>query len=65
MPIRQEDQPGWEEGLFGALPALRERDKEIVQRHYDVGSLYELFLGDSMTIPAPTTSRRVGPRRLG
>lgn len=52
MPIPpQEDQPGWKKALFEGLSRhSRERDKEVVQRHYDVGNdLYELFLGDSMT----------------
>lgn len=52
MPVPvQEDAPGWQKWLLEGLSRhSRQRDKEVVQRHYDVGNdLYELFLGDSMT----------------
>ncbi|WP_130839931.1 class I SAM-dependent methyltransferase [Corynebacterium neomassiliense] len=46
----QETLPGWKRALLEGLSRhSRERDKEVVSRHYDVGNdFYELFLGDSM-----------------
>lgn len=46
----QESLPGWKRALLEGLSRhSKERDKEVVSRHYDVGNdFYELFLGDSM-----------------
>ncbi|WP_312801566.1 class I SAM-dependent methyltransferase [Corynebacterium variabile] len=46
----QETLPGWKRALLEGLSRhSKERDKEVVSRHYDVGNdFYELFLGDSM-----------------
>lgn len=46
----QEELPGWRKALLEGLSRhSKERDKESVSRHYDVGNdFYELFLGDSM-----------------
>ncbi|HIW91798.1 MAG TPA: cyclopropane-fatty-acyl-phospholipid synthase family protein [Candidatus Corynebacterium avicola] len=46
----QETVPGWKRALMEGLSRhSKERDKEVVSRHYDVGNdFYELFLGDSM-----------------
>ena len=46
----QETVPGWKRALMEGLSRhSKERDKEVVSKHYDVGNdFYELFLGDSM-----------------
>lgn len=47
---QQETLPGWKRAMLEGLSRhSKERDKEVVSRHYDVGNdFYELFLGDSM-----------------
>lgn len=46
----QETLPGWKRAVLEGLSRhSRERDKNVVSRHYDVGNaFYEKFLGDSM-----------------